>query len=411
MAGKFISRKDSKGYQLRRGECQRNDGRYVYAYTDRLGVRRSIYSKTLVGLREKERELQRGYEDGLDPHKAQQISVSDMVQKYIENKNNLKTTTKGMYVFVFKHYINNTFGKRKIVDIKYSDVLTYYFHMLKEDGLSGSIVDHVHGLLHPAFQMAVRDGLIRTNPTDGAMAEVKASKYFVVGKREALSAEQQKAFMDYLKSNREYTGWVPVVTVLLGTGMRIGECLGLTWNDLNFKERTISVNHTLTDRPDEHGHTQKRIETPKTKAGTRIIPMVDEVFDAFLDEYQIQKCLGFCEEEIDGYKDFVFSTASHTVYLASAVNHAIHRAADSYNEKEKHRAEYEEREPLLLPTFSAHNLRHTFCTRLCENDVNLKVIQTIMGHSDITTTMNIYADCHKEKKKEALDSLRGKLIL
>ena len=411
MAGKFISRKDSKGYQLRRGECQRNDGRYVYAYTDRLGVRRSIYSKTLVGLREKERELQRGYEDGLDPHKAQQISVSDMVQKYIDNKNNLKTTTKGMYVFVFKHYISNTFGKRKIVDIKYSDVLTYYFHMLKVDGLSGSIVDHVHGLLHPAFQMAVRDGLIRTNPTDGAMAEVKASKYFVVGKREALSVEQQKAFMDYLKSNREYTGWVPVVTVLLGTGMRIGECLGLTWNDLNFKERTISVNHTLTDRPDEHGHTQKRIETPKTKAGTRIIPMVDEVFDAFLDEYQIQKCLGFCEEEVDGYKDFVFSTASHTVYLASAVNHAIHRAADSYNEKEKHRAEYEEREPLLLPVFSAHNLRHTFCTRLCENDVNLKVIQTIMGHSDITTTMNIYADCHKEKKKEALDSLKGKLIL
>ena len=212
-------------------------------------------------------------------------------------------------------------------------------------------------------------------------------------------------------SNREYTGWVPIITVLLGTGMRIGECLGLTWNDLNFKERTISVNHTLTDRPDEHGHTQKRIETPKTKAGTRIIPMVDEVFDAFLDEYQIQKCLGFCEEEIDGYKDFVFSTASHTVYLANAVNHAIHRAADSYNEKEKHRAEYEEREALLLPSFSAHNLRHTFCTRLCENDVNLKVIQTIMGHSDITTTMNIYADCHKEKKKEALDSLKGKLIL
>ncbi len=104
--------------------------------------------------------------------------------------------------------------------------------MLKVEGYSGSIVDHVHGLLHPAFNMAVRDGLLRMNPTEGAMAEVKASKYFVVEKREALTVEQQKAFMDYLKDNREYAGWVPIVTVLLGTGMRIGECLGLTWNDL-----------------------------------------------------------------------------------------------------------------------------------------------------------------------------------
>ena len=409
MAGRFISRKDSKGYQLHTGECQRNDGRYVYSYTDRLGVRRSIYSKTLAGLREKERKLQRDYEDGLDPYKAQQITVNDMVQKYLDNKNNLKVTTKGMYIINFKNYIYDTFGKRKMTEVRYSDVLSFYFHMLKVDGYSGSIVDHVHTLLHPAFRMAVRDGLIRNNPTEGAMAEVKASKYYNVEKREALTAEQQKAFMDYLKNNNEYTGWVPIITVLLGTGMRIGECLGLTWNDLNFEERTISVNHTLTDRPDEAGHSRKRIESPKSKAGTRIIPMVDEVFDAFLDEYQIQKCLGFCEEEIDGYKDFVFSTATHTVYLAAAVNHAIHRAADSYNQKEKHRAEYEEREPLLLPSFSAHNLRHTFCTRLCEN--NLKVIQTIMGHSDITTTMNIYADCHKEKKKEALESLKGKLIL
>lgn len=411
MAGKFISRKDSKGYQLRTGECQRSDGRYVYGYTDRLGVRRSVYAKSLVELREKERKIQRDYEDGLDPHKAKNITVNDMVQKYLENKNNLKTTTKGMYVFNFKRYIVDTFGKRKITEVKYSDVVTFYFYMLKEGGYSGSIVDHVHCLLHPAFQMAVRDGLIMRNPTEGAMAEVKASKYYVVEKREALTKEEQKAFMDYLKSNREYAGWVPIITILLGTGMRIGECLGLTWDDLNFEERTISVNHALNDRPDEHGSTYKRIETPKTKAGTRIIPMVDEVFDAFLDEYQFQKCLGFCEEEIDGYSGFVFSTTTHTVYLPGAVNHAIHRATKNYNKKEKMRADYEEREPLILPDFSAHNLRHTFCTRLCENDVNIKVIQTVMGHSDITTTMNIYADCHKEKKKEALDSLKGKLFL
>lgn len=124
--------------------------------------------------------------------------------------------------------------------------------------------------------------------------------------------------------------------------------------------------------------------------------MFDEVYQAFLDEYEIQKCIGFCEEEIDEYSGFVFSTAGHTVYLPAAINHAIHRIITHYNDEEKSRAAYEDREPVYLPDFSCHHLRHSFCTRLCENDVNPKVIQVIMGHSDITTTMNIYAEVKKE---------------
>lgn len=152
---------------------------------------------------------------------------------------------------------------------------------------------------------------------------------------------------------------------------------------------------------------QKRIETPKTEAGVRSIPMIQEVFDAFLAEYQIQKCLGFCEEEIDGYSGFVFSTAYHTVYSATSVNNAIHRATKAYNNKEKEDAKKERREPALLPNFSAHHLRHTFCTRLCENETNLKVIMSIMGHADISTTMDIYAECTQEKKARSNDKYRG----
>ncbi len=189
-----------------------------------------------------------------------------------------------------------------------------------------------------------------------------------------------------------------------------GEALGLTWSDLNFEERTISINHAFSDRPDENRKTRKRIETPKTKAGTRTIPMFDEVYHAFLDEYEFQKCIGFCEEEIDGYSGFVFATPSHTVYIPTAINHAIHHAITQYNKEEKARAAYEDRNPVFLPNFSCHHLRHTFCTRLCENDVNPKVIQVIMGHSDITTTMNIYAEVTKEKKIQTFDDLQGKNI-
>ena len=139
--------------------------------------------------------------------------------------------------------------------------------------------------------------------------------------------------------------------------------------------------------------------------------MIQEVYDAFLDEYEFQKCIGFCEEEIDGYSGFVFSTSSYTVYLPGAVNNAIHRATNDYNAKEKARALIEGREPFFLPSFSAHNLRHTFCTRFCENESNVKIIQSVMGHAEISTTLNIYADATEDKKKEVMANMEGKIII
>ena len=83
----------------------------------------------------------------------------------------------------------------------------------------------------------------------------------------------------------------------------------------------------------------------------------------------------------------------------------------SFTKEEIEKAEKEDREPLIIPHFSAHHLRHTFCTRLCENESNLKVIQSIMGHSDITTTMDIYAEATQEKKQEIVANLQGKIII
>ena len=405
------SRKDSKGYVLRVGECQRNDGRYSYAYTDRMGVRHSIYSKSLVTLREREKKLQREYEDGLDPHKAARLTLNNLYDRYISQKYNLKPTTKGNYIYMYNHFVRDTLGKRKLVEIRHSDIKEFYYTILEKQQMKANTLDNVHTQLHPAFDMAVRDGLIRMNPTDGVMTEIKKSKLWDAPKRHALSIPEQKAFMNFIDGDREYEGWLPVLTVLLGTGMRIGECLGLRWEDLDFEERSISVNHNLTDRPDDQGKCGKHIQTPKTEAGTRHIPMLDEVYEAFLAEYEIQKCTGFCEEEIDGYTGFVFSTSTQTVYSASAVNNAIRRIILAYNKKEEAAAKAEKRDPLLLPKFSAHNLRHTFCTRLCENESNLKVIQDIMGHKDISTTMDIYAECTTEKKKEVAAKLEGKIVI
>lgn len=405
------NRKDKKGFKLMCGECQRNDGRYSYSYTDRNGERHSIYSKTLAGLREREKKLQRDYEDGLDPHAAAKLTLNDLYDRYINQKFDLKPTTKANYKYMYNHFVRDTFGKRKLTEIRFSDVKAFYYTILKDKQMKANTLDNVHTQLHPAFAMAVRDGLLRVNPSDTVMTEIKKSKLWDGPKRHALTIPQQQAFINFLEGNREYEGWLPVFTVLLGTGMRIGECLGLRWVDVDFEKRTISVNHNLTDRPDDKGECKKHIQTPKTEAGTRSIPMIDDVFEAFLTEYEIQKCLGFCEEEIDGYSGFIFSTSSGTVYSPSAVNNAIRRATKVYNEKEEKAAKKEKREAVILPNFSAHNLRHTFCTRFCENETNLKVIQDIMGHADITTTMNIYAEVTEAKKKEVMTNLEGKIII
>ena len=88
-----MPRKDNRGYVLHSGEYQRADGRYCFAYTDRTGKRHQIYSKTLVGMRERKKKLLRDYEDGLDPHKAGTIEVSHMVDSYLATKYDLKVST------------------------------------------------------------------------------------------------------------------------------------------------------------------------------------------------------------------------------------------------------------------------------------------------------------------------------
>lgn len=385
------------------------DNRTFYKKLDK--NRRTVYAKTLVELRAKERKIIRDKEDGLNPQLADRMTLNELYDRFIEQKYDLKPSTKVNYLYMYNHFVRPTFGKRLIGKIKYSDVKKFYYRIILDEEMKANTLDSIHTQLHPAFQMAVRDGLLRQNPTDGLMAEIKKSHIWEDNPRHALTIPQQKAFMDYLKAHREYQGWVPIITVLLGTGMRIGECIGLRWDDLDFEKRIVSVNHTFIYRPDENRKSVKHISTPKTISGRRTIPMIDEVFNAFLDEYEIQKCIGFSSEEIDGYSNFVFVTATGTVYLPNAVNRAIERARVAYNKDEIEIAEKEDREPLIIPHFSAHHLRHTFCTRLCENESNLKVIQSIMGHSDITTTMDVYAEATQEKKQEIVANLQGKIII
>lgn len=113
--------------------------------------------------------------------------------------------------------------------------------------------------------------------------------------------------------------------------MRIGECLGLRWEGLDFENRIIAINHSLVHRKVDDSGTNFHINTPKTEAGCRRIPMIGEVYDTFLEEYQIQQITGFCTQEIDSYSGFVFASSGGTITIPSEVNHAIHNITADYN--------------------------------------------------------------------------------
>lgn len=406
------ARKDNRGRALQKGESQRKeDMRYVYTYTDPFGKRRYVYANDLRTLREKEDKLKKDQLDGLDIYAAGNATLNFVFDRYISTKTELRRTTYTNYVYMYDRFVRDEFGKRKIGEIKYSDVLYFYFHLINEKKLQINTLETIHTVLHPTFQLAVRDDIIRNNPSDGVMAEIKKKPGKNHGIRHALTLEQQRAFMDYTTNSPVYWHWVPLFTVLLGTGCRIGEVIGLRWEDLDFEKRLISINHSVTYYP-RRTDTYKcefAVSLPKTEAGIRTIPMMDAVYDAFKQEYELQKDLGFNSTVIDGMTGFIFCNRFGNIHNPQAVNRAIRRILESYNAEEVLNAKKERRQPVIIPHFSCHHLRHTFCTRFCEHETNIKVIQAVMGHANIETTMDIYAEVTDMKKTEAIENLAKNL--
>ena len=405
-------RRDRKGRILRRGELQRNDGKYEYRYYDTQGVRRSIYSWKLIetdtvpqgkrckqSLRELERQIQRDLEDGIHTHAARQMTLNDMFDHYMELKCELKVSTRTNYQYMYDRYVRETLGSKSITSFRYSDIRTFYNSLLREHGFRPNTMETIHSFLHPVFTLAIRDNLIRTNPSDGVLADIKKGNQWERPKKHALTEAQQTAFMKFVGNSVRYRQWGPLFTVMLGTGCRVGEVIGLRWEDCDFAEETISINHSLLYRQKEPGGAcEFMVSTPKTETGIRVIPMATEVKRALEQERQFQTEVCPANIIIDGYSNFIFTSQTGGVLSPHTVNRAIERIRTAYNSQETELANQEQREPQLLPHFSAHTLRHTFCARFCEHETNLKVIQEIMGHASITTTMDVYNHVTLEQK-------------
>lgn len=406
-------RKDTKGNLLHKGEDYKRDKKlYRYSYTDPFGQRKCIYAKTLAELREKEKKLQRDQLDGLDVYVQGNANVNFAFDRYIATKTELRSSTRTNYLYTYDRYVRGGFGKKKLADVRYSDVVLFYNALIGK-GLSVSTVDSVHTVLRPTFQLAVRDNVIRNNPAEGAMAEVKKKWDGETGVRHALSIEEEQAFLGCLdlQKNRK---WKPLFTVMFGTGCRIGEIIGLRWDDVDFEKGIITIDHDVTyyPRSDKNYKCEYELSLPKTEAGIRTIPMLKKVREALELERHNQNEYGYhCVVELGGMRNFIFCNRFGKLQNPAGVNKVIKRIVSDHNSQEIVDAKREGREPLIIPDFSCHITRHTFCSRLCENETNVKVIQSVMGHKDIQTTLDIYAEVSEKKKKDVFDQLNDQDII
>ena len=401
--GKGGRRLDKNRLTLRKGETQRKDGTYDFRWTSADGKRHSVYASTLEELREKEEAAIRDKQDGIKTE-TRRVTVNDVFELWCDLKRGLKDNTFQNYKYMYNMFVRPSFGKLRIASVKKSDVKRFYNTLADEKILTIATIDNVHTVLHQVFDLAVDDNYIRSNPTDHMLKELKQSHNFETEKRKALTIAEQQLFVDFLKKHPQYNHWYPVFAVMLGTGMRVGEIVGLRWCDIDLEKGIISVNHTLVyyNHGDGKGCSFS-INTPKTRAGERTIPMLDFVKEAFLLEKKYQEETGLhCKATVDCYTDFIFVNRFGDVQHQGTLNKAIRRIIRDCNDEVLLRGEDD---PVLLPKFSCHSLRHTFTTRLCESGVNVKVIQDVLGHADISTTMDIYVDVTKDMTQKEFNVL------
>lgn len=395
-------RKDSKNRVLKEGESERKKGGYQYRYRAFNGDRKYIYAPTLDELRRKEEEIQRDKRDGIRVD-AQKVTVNDLYELWLTLKKGLKDNTFRGYRYSYEQYVYDDFGKVPIQKIRKTDVCRFYNYLYDNRGLKLATIDCIHTVLHQVLNLAVDDGYIRINPSDRALKELKQTRNLFTEKRKALTVEEQKLLLNFLRTTPMYSHWYPVFAFMIGTGLRVGEVTGLRWQDVDFDEGTISVNHTLV----YYNKTSKRemknpnctfaINTPKTKAGCRIVPMSETVREALMMEKEYQEEVGIkCTAVVDGYTDFIFVNRFGNVQHQGTLNKAIYRIIRDCNQRVLNKPH--SNDLVLLPKFSCHTFRHTFTTRLVESNINIKVIQEILGHADITTTLNIYTDITKSMR-------------
>ena len=392
-------RRDSKNRVLRTGETQRKDGRYRYTYTDARGQTQSIYSWRLVptdplpngkrdcvSLRDQEKIIQKDLSDGI-LSKGGDLTVYELAKRYIDTKTGVRHNTEANYNFVLNILKKEDFGSRRIDRVKESDARLWLIK-LQQDGRGYSTIHSVRGVVRPAFEMAVKDDLIRKNPFNFQLATVVVNDSVT---REAITRKQERTFLDFIKQDKHFCKYYDGIYILFKTGMRISEFVGLTIADVDLQNRMINIDHQLQRKR----NMEYVIEPTKTANGTRKIPMTDDVFACFKRIIENRQT-PIIEPNIQGKCGFLYLDKNGMPMVALHWEKYFEHICEKYN------SIYKEQVPKITP----HVCRHTFCSNMAKSGMNPKTLQMIMGHADIGVTLDTYThfdveDVRKELQKTA----------
>lgn len=410
MAGKAGFRRDSKHRVLRRGESIRANGKYQFKYhiggkphflyswrlepTDPLPVGK----KPCLSLRELEKQLGYDLDNRLDPL-GKNITVMELVERYLKTKVGMRPNTLANYKFVVNILKKEPFANQKIMNVKTSDAKLFLIKMQQEDGKRHSTIKTVRGVLRPAFQMAVDDDILMKNPFQFELAGVVVNDSVT---REAITKDQMRKFLRFVHDDILYCKYYEVVYILFHTGMRISEFCGLTLKDIDLEKKTVNIERQLQ----RTAQREYVIEPTKTNAGTRVLPITDEVAEMFRSiiqdrpKYKVEKIVG-------GYSGFLFLDKDHMPLVAMHWEHRFNSMVGRYNEIYK----------VQIPNITPHVCRHTYCSNQAKAGMNPKTLQYLMGHSDIAVTLNVYTHVGLEdaanelRKMQTLEGARKEMGL
>lgn len=394
-SGRGQTRRDAKNRVLRPGESVRANGKYQYKYHID-GKPHFVYSWKLeptdklpkgkqpcLSLREMEKQINAemailsNIVDG-------QMTVCELVDRYLKTKTGVRQSTKQGYVTVQRLLAKEKFGSQKIRNVKISDAKLFLIKLQQEDGKSYSTIHNVRGVLRPAFQMAVDDDILVKNPFGFQLQTVLVNDSVT---REALTKDQMRKFLKFIHDDVVYCKYYEVVYILFHTGMRISEFCGLTLKDIDLQNKTVNIDHQLQRTADM----RYIIVETKTDAGKRKIPITDDVatmFQAIIEDREAPAV----EKIIDGYSGFLFYDKEGKPLVALHWQNRFNNMVKRYNDIYR----------VQMPNITPHICRHTYCSNQAKAGMNPKTLQYLMGHSDISVTMNVYTHVNFDDAEEEL---------
>lgn len=376
--------KDLKGRTLGKGISQRKDGRYVGRFTNRFKTRESYINKDLKEVRKWLEEKKAEDQLGLNV-KPNAITVNDLYKYWVNNyrvgivKQNTLQRNDDTYKILKQYlgYMQVTKVTPMYLNTIFKDITPNYC----KDTLS-----HVKSLYNSLFELAKAMEIIKENPFNKytvIYAKAKdGDKMKAITKEDYFDETEEAFFLAVLKEmNSRY---YDIFEFLLNTGLRIGECLALEYDDIKINPKNkedvfISIKKTKTTLKDQEGN--PIFNTPKTAKSIRKIPLNKSARKALFSQIEKKERIYRKKEICKKYRTYIFTNElGYVISYESIRSHLFYVNL----EIAKYFVDYK------FPHVHCHLMRHTFASKCFNADIDPKVVQTLLGHKSIQTTMDIY---------------------